>query len=143
MILFSLAGPAAAADIEVSEPWVREGPPNARVLGGFMTIINHAKTDVSLLSASSTQFNSIELHKTEMVDGVGKMIPQQRIVVPAGGTVELKPGSYHLMLMGAVQPLRAGDSVVVELQFDTTSQSVEMPVRKADGMMDSHHHHHQ
>ncbi len=142
MMLFSLAGPASAADIEISEPWVREGPPNARVLGGFMTIINSTKTDVALLSASSPQFNSIELHKTEMVDGVGKMIPQQRIVVPADGQVELKPGSYHLMLMGAMQPLRAGDSVAVELQFDAGSLSVDMPVRKGDGMMDEHHHHH-
>jgi len=142
LMMSGLAGTAVAADIEVSEPWVREGPPNARVLGGFMTLINRGSTDVSLLSASSPLFSSIELHKTEMVDGVGKMIPQQRIVVPAEGQVELKPGSYHLMLMGARQPLQAGDSVPVELQFDASKLALEMPVRKGDGMMGGHQHHH-
>ena len=132
--------PEWAGSIEIKEPWVREGPPTARVLGGFMVIGNSSEKDDALVAASSPDFNMIEMHKTELVDGVGKMIPQERIVVPAGGQVELKPGSYHLMLMMAKRSLKAGDSIKVELQFESGTQEIEMPVRKGDGMMMHHNH---
>ncbi len=93
------------------------------------------------MSVSSSDFNMVEMHKTEMVDGVGRMILQERIVVPAGGQVVLKPGSYHLMLMKAQRPLKAGDSIMVELSFESGKQTIEMPVRKGEGMMMDHSHH--
>ncbi|HBE93824.1 MAG TPA: hypothetical protein DDW55_15415 [Gammaproteobacteria bacterium] len=131
----------AQADTAIVDPWVREGPPAARVLGGFMTITNSSDKDDALLSVSSPDFNMIEMHKTEMVDGVGKMILQERIIVPAGGQVMLKPGSYHLMLMMAQRPLKSGDSIKVELSFESGKQSIEMPVRKGGGMMMDHSKH--
>lgn len=139
LLAFNL--PAMADATVVSDPWVREGPPAARVLGGFMTVSNSSSKDDALLSASSPDFNMIEMHKTEMVDGVGKMILQERIVVPAGGQVMLKPGSYHLMLMMAQRSLKAGDSIKVELSFESGKQTIEMPVRKGEGMMMDHSNH--
>jgi periplasmic copper chaperone A len=132
---------AMADATTVTDAWVREGPPAARVLGGFMTISNAADKDDVLMSVSSSDFNMVEMHKTEMVDGVGRMILQERIVVPAGGQVVLKPGSYHLMLMKAQRPLKAGDSIMVELSFESGKQTIEMPVRKGEGMMMDHSHH--
>ena len=82
------------------------------------------------------------MHKTEMVDGIGKMIPQESIVVPAGGQVTLKPGSYHLMLMMARRPLKVGDTVKLETTFSSGRQlDIDMPVKKdAGGGIDHTHH---
>lgn len=141
-LLLATSLSALADDITITEPWVREGPPTARVLGGFMTISNGSDKDDALVSASSPDFERIEMHKTEMVDGMGKMIPQERIVVPAGGQVILKPGSYHLMLMMARRPLKAGDTVKLEATFSSGRQmNIDMPVKKdAGGGMDHSHH---
>ncbi len=144
-LVFFLNGmPAFAADIAVVDPWVREGPPTARVLGGFMTITNAAARDDALVSVTSPDFNMVELHQTVMEDGMGKMVAQEKIVVPAGGKVVLKPGSYHLMLMMAKRKFKAGDEIKAELSFESGAVlSVVLPVRKGEGMMDhSHHSHH-
>lgn len=141
-LVFFLSGtPAFAADIAVVDPWVREGPPTARVLGGFMTITNAAAKDDALIGVSSPDFNMVELHQTVMEDGMGKMIPQEKIVVPAGSEVALKPGSYHLMLMMAKRNFKAGDEIKAELTFESGAVlSVMLPVKKGEGMMDHSHH---
>jgi len=111
------------------------------VLGGFMTIANSSDKDDALVGVTSPDFNMVEMHQTVMQDGMGKMIPQEQIVVPAGGEVVLKPGSYHLMLMMAKRGFKAGDSVNVELTFQSGAKlPVEMPVKKGEGMMDLSHH---
>lgn len=141
LVLYMGSLPAYSADISVTEPWVREGPPAARVLGGFMTISNASDKDDALVGVTSPDFNMVEMHQTVMQDGMGKMIPQEQIVVPAGGKVVLKPGSYHLMLMMAKRGFKAGDIVNVELSFQSGSKMpVEMPVKKGEGMMDHSHH---
>lgn len=137
IFLLTLIGSATAAagELTVVDAWVREAPPGATVLAGFLVIQNHSPQDRELVAAESTDFGRVELHRTVVEGGVARMLPQQSMPVPAGGQLDLEPGGYHLMLMQPKRPLAEGDSVNLTLRFDDGStQAVSMRVRKAPAM---------
>ena len=143
-LLFS-AAPAAEGEsvVTVEEPWVREGPPTARVLAGYMVIRNPGDQPQTIVGAGSPAFHGVEIHRTVTEAGVARMLEQERLQIPAQGQVALEPGSYHLMLMGAQHPLRAGDTVEIVLDLEGGRQVVvNAPVRKATDTGQAHHHHH-
>jgi periplasmic copper chaperone A len=139
---------ALADPLTVSGAWVREGPPTTAVLAAYMQIDNTSAQDQTLVGASSPQFETVEIHRTEIVDGVARMLQQERLVIPAGGGVTLEPGGLHLMLIQSQQPLAQGDQVTIRLRLDDgTEIPVDAEVRKAEaeGMdhdHDHHNHHH-
>ncbi len=139
---------AALADgaLHLVDPWIREAPPGMTMLGGYVTLHNTGRSAVQVVGAESAAFGSIELHKTEVVDGTAKMLRQDRLEIPAGGELALKPGGYHLMLMQPKRPLKAGDKVDITFKLgDKTTQSASFEVRKATGAAadgDAHQHHH-
>jgi copper(I)-binding protein len=136
--LLATATSALAATPEIKGQWVREAPPSAMMLAGFGRLHNTGSEERALVAASSPAFADIELHKTVKQDGVMRMIEQKTITVPAKGMRELKPGSYHLMLMRPREALEAGDEVTITLIFDDGSErEVVFPVRR-DGS-GSHH----
>ena len=146
-VLAALAAfPALAESLNISNAWVRQGPPTAQVLAAYMTLENPGAQAIAITGASSPQFETVEIHRTEIVDGMARMIPQERLTVPAGGRVALEPGGLHLMLINAKQPLAADATVQIELRFEGGgSVSVAAPVRADAGMhegMDHSHHHH-
>ncbi len=129
--------------LHASEAWIREGPPNAMALAGYMVIDNKGSEDRQLLGVSSPFFGHIELHRTRLEDGIAKMIPQDSMPVPAGGRLELKPGDYHLMMMQPEQPLKAGDKIEAILRFDDEEKiTVNFSVKKTKGSSHDQHHHH-
>ena len=71
-----------------------------------------------------------------------KMVAVDKISVPARGQAELKPGSYHIMLIDMKAPLKEGDAVPIMLTFDDgSSQRIDAPVRKPhDGAPAAHGH---
>lgn len=84
----------------------------------FLTVLNGLAEDMQLESANSPAANVVELHETVEEDGVMRMIPHpEGFPVPAGGSLEMKPGGKHVMLIDIVQPLDAGDSVELTLAF--------------------------
>ncbi|MFK7816378.1 MAG: copper chaperone PCu(A)C [Gammaproteobacteria bacterium] len=114
--------------------WVREGPPNAGALAGYVTITNHTDQDRTLVSAKSEQFNVVEIHRTIVENGVAKMRRQKDLPIPAGGSLVLEPGSYHLMLMTPKSAFKANDEVTVtvalKLNDDIEEIDIVMPVKK-------------
>lgn len=121
--------------------WIREAPPGAEVMAGYVTIrVRGASTALS--SAGSADFARVELHEMTMADGVMRMRPLQKIELPAGEAVALAPGGLHLMLFEPKRPLRAGDRVTLELALeDRTRHSVEFEVRKPAEASGSGHRH--
>lgn len=96
----------------------------------YVTISNTGKEADSLLSASSDAAQTLELHETKNEAGVMKMRPVQKIGVPAGGKIEMKPGGYHMMLMGLKRDLKPGDKVHVTLKFERGGEvPVDAPVK--------------
>ena len=122
---------AANTDLVIHDPYVRLAPPNAPATGAFMVITNSANTDRKLLKAESTAAKTVELHNHINDNGVMKMREVQSIDIKAHGQAELKPGSYHIMLIEMKQVLKEGDTVPITLSFDDGSkQQINAPVQK-------------
>ncbi len=108
---------AAAQTMSISNPWARATSASQKVGGAFMTFTNTGAPD-RLVSASSPDADSVELHQTVEQAGVMKMLPVPALALATGQTVDLKPGSYHLMIMGLKHPLTPGSSFPVTLTFE-------------------------
>jgi copper(I)-binding protein len=121
----------ADATLQVEDAWVREAPPNAHMMAAYMTLKNTGSGDAVLTQVDSPAFDHVMLHKSEVVDGVARMIHQSEIVIPAKGAVELKPGSFHLMMPAPEKRLVEGDRVDFVLTFSNGDTSrVQADVRK-------------
>lgn len=131
-MLISGAVMAEGMVLMVSEPWIREAPPTAKALAGYMQLSNHTNTEKVLVSAQSEAFGMVMLHRTVMEGGMAKMVHQNAVIIPAHGAVSFEPSGYHLMLMKPVSPLKAGDTVIISLQFqDGEKQEVSFRVKAA------------
>ncbi|PZP86008.1 MAG: hypothetical protein DI582_04195 [Azospirillum brasilense] len=124
----ALCSPALAAEpvVHVSMPWA---PPSLNQPNGVGFMGLHAMQDDALLSARSDCCTAVELH-THVKDGdVVRMRKVASIPLPAEDMVMLRPGGYHLMLIGLKKPLKDGDSVPVTLQFKhAPEQNIELMV---------------
>jgi copper(I)-binding protein len=117
-------------DLEIDHPWSRATPPGAQVAGGYFTIVNHGSQADRLVSVTSDISAKAEVHEMAVKDGVMTMRPVEGgVEIPAGGKLELKPGGYHLMLMGLKQPAKQGESFPATLTFEKAgSVTVEFQV---------------
>jgi copper(I)-binding protein len=119
---------AKVGNIKIENAYTRSTVPGQQVAGGFMKIENKGGVD-QLISASSPVAGEVQLHEMAMDGNVMKMRQVKDIVVPAGATVELKPGGLHLMFMNIKAPLAAGATVPVKLKFAKAGEvEVKMPV---------------
>ena len=130
-LLFLSHAVYADSAINVTEAWVREAPPAARMLAAFMVIRNTGDQDAVLTGVDSPDFNHVMLHRSVTVDGMARMLHQDSIVIPAGGSVSLEPGSYHLMMPAPETRLTAGDQVEFLLHFaDESCVRITADVKK-------------
>lgn len=128
--------------IQLENAWARRTPPMAQQEQGshggsalspnnsavYVTVSNHGSEPDALVSASTAIATTVELHQT--VEKDGKIVMQPQFDVPAGGRLEMKPGSYHIMLLGLKQPLQPGDAVNVTLTFQKAGEmSVKAPAK--------------
>jgi len=128
-LLFSIA---TAGNIEVKNAYVRAVPPMMHTSAAYMNIVNRGDKDKTLVSINSSVAKMVQLHKTVMGKKMMKMIPIKMLVIPTKGHVELKPGGYHIMLMGLKKVLRQKDKVdSITLHFsDNTSITVkDVPIK--------------
>ena len=106
-------------DIHLSGHWTRAMLPGQKVGGGFVTIANTGGQDDRLVSVSTPAAKRAEIHEMAVVDDIMKMRPlADGLTVPAGATVELKPGGYHLMFMAVAEPFKEGGMIPVVLTFE-------------------------
>ncbi len=130
-IAILISSTALADDIMVHDPWVLAAPPNAKVIAAYMVIKNKSEDLRILKAVSSSRFKRVEMHKTEMHDGMMTMIYQKQMIVPAGGTLTLKPMGHHLMLINPVSVPKEGEQVNLKLHFDNGNIiNIVAPVRK-------------
>jgi copper(I)-binding protein len=135
-LLFSFAMASASlgasAQTVVKDAWVRGTVAQQKATGMFAKITSTAGG--KLVSASSPAAGMVEVHEMSMDGNVMRMRAVNGLDLPAGKTVELKPGGYHLMMMDLKQPFAEGSSVSVTLVIegpDGKRESVEVkaPVR--------------
>lgn len=113
------AQPAKLGDLTLNMPTIRATVPGAKVGGGYITISNDGKENDRLISVTTPTADHVEIHEMSMENDVMKMRQLKGgLEIPAGKTVELKPGGYHLMLMQPVKPYVEGEKVPATLEFE-------------------------
>ncbi len=136
---------AAASELSVRNAWARATAPGQAVAGVFMDL--GAERPLSVVGGTSPASERVELHTMAMQEGVMVMRRVPEIAVPAGKTVQLKPGGLHVMLIGLKAQLQEGQTVPLTLQVrdaagKVSQVQVEAQVRRhaerAGGMHHSH-----
>lgn len=138
------ATPGGRPEISVTEVWARNSPAGMMAGGAatpgmgttpaagmgtgttvtgdrgaaYMIITNAGTVDDALIAASSSVSTATEVHESVMNGDQVTMREVDKIAVPAGKAVELKPGGYHVMFIGLKKPLTVGETVEVELTFE-------------------------
>jgi hypothetical protein len=126
-----LAAPSALADgLAVTNAWSRSTPPVASVGVVYFTLANDTKKSDRLLKLSSLVAEKVEVHRTEVLDGIARMREVAVLHVDAGQTVEFRPGGMHVMLVGLRKPLVAGMTYELDLLFEVAGpRKVRVTVR--------------
>jgi periplasmic copper chaperone A len=136
MVFFAtLTGGAFAqgTGVQVTDAWARATPGGAQTAAAYVTITSAAGD--RLTGASTPAAKDAQLHTTTMDGNVMKMRQVDGIDLPAGQTVALKPGGYHIMLMGLAQPLKEGQTFPLTLTFDKAgTREVTVAVQKVGSM---------
>ena len=131
---------AQSPTVEVSEAWARATTSSARVGGVFLTMKATGGAD-RVVSASSPVSEKVELHETIRDGNVMRMREVPALMVPAGEAVVLKPGSYHIMLIGLKRPLNRGETFPVTITFEkapAVTATVTVQAAGAGGMGHRH-----
>lgn len=125
--LTGLLSTAAHGQVSVASPWVRGTVAGQKATGAFMQL--KSAGDSTLVGAESPVAGIVEIHEMRLENNVMKMRPIQRLELPSGKAVELKPGGYHVMLMDLKKPLANGEKVPLTLRLegrDRKTQTVEV-----------------
>ncbi|MRW88915.1 copper chaperone PCu(A)C [Duganella sp. FT80W] len=130
--LLMMASLPALAQVTVAEPWVRATVAAQKATGAFMTLTS--AQPAKLVGVSSPAAGAVEVHEMKMENDMMKMRQMQALELPAGQTVKLAPGGYHLMLLDLKQPLKDGDKVPLTLEIEDAKKvrskiTVEAPVK--------------
>ena len=105
--------------LEIEQPWTRATAPTAPTAGGYLKIVNKGTTADRLVSAKSAASAKVEIHEMKMEGSVMRMRELEKgLEIPAGGTVMLQPGGYHVMFMQLKEPFKEGAKIPVTLVFE-------------------------
>jgi periplasmic copper chaperone A len=109
----------AQSSIQIEQPWSRATPSGAKTAAVYMTIDNKSGTADRLTGASSDVADKLQIHEMKVENGVMQMREiAGGLPIPANGSAVLKPGGYHVMLIGLKKPLSAGENFPVTLNFE-------------------------
>jgi copper(I)-binding protein len=118
-------------DITVSGQWARTSPMATDMGAAYMTIEASALDELIGASVDMSVAMMTEVHETITENGASKMQEVERIEVSPDAPIEMKPGGYHVMLMGLKEPLVTGETISVTLKFSKAGEvTVDVPVRE-------------
>jgi periplasmic copper chaperone A len=119
---------AARAAVTATDAWVRGTVSAQKTTGAFLTL--QSSDEARLVSVSTPAAKSAQIHASASRDGVMHMHALDALALPAGQRVELKPGSFHIMLVGLTRALGAGDHVALTLTIeDRQGRRTQVEVR--------------
>jgi periplasmic copper chaperone A len=115
------AAPTAVVTVgslQIATPWLRATPGAAKVAGGYLSITNKGRESDRLIGAAIPLAQKGDIHEMSMDNGTMRMRAlADGLEIKPGETVELKPGSYHIMFEDLTQPLKQGDVIEGTLTF--------------------------
>ena len=131
LILSMLVLAAEAGEIEIKDVWAWESPPVVTNGSAYMILLNHGDEIDRLVGISGDVADLIELHAHIMEDGVMKMRRLDAVEVKPSEPTVFEPGGLHIMLIGLKQPLMAGETFPLTLEFEQRGKiPAEVTVRK-------------
>jgi copper(I)-binding protein len=113
LALASLVSLPALAQVSVSDPWIRATVPQQKVAGAFMQL--RSAKPAKLVEVKSPVAGRVELHQMAMEGQTMRMRAVESIDLPAGQTVNLASGGYHVMLFDLHRQLKDGEQVPLTL----------------------------
>jgi len=120
--ILALAPGANASSVMVMNAYARaSATPGADSGAAYVSLMVHGEAD-RLVGVSTPAAKMAALHRTVEADGVMKMEHVDGIDVPANGAIKMKPGGYHIMLMGLAAPLKEGDEIDLVLTFEKAGE---------------------
>lgn len=139
-VFIFVSGFSQAAELTISEAWIREAPPVSKVQAAYMLISNPTSKPVTLIAATSPIYSKIEFHRTVMDNDVMRMLQEDSLSIPARSEIHLKPEGIHMMLFNPRQLLKAGDKVPITLTFsDQMKTEIMVTVKKATSTRQHQH----
>lgn len=117
LIFLLLFGFNAFARIEIDDAVIRLLPPGSPNTSAYFRIKNTGDADRSIVAASSSIADTVELHKHVMSGDMMRMEKQQAVLLSAGQTVTFEPGGLHLMFFGLHKPLQEEQQVDIQLKM--------------------------
>lgn len=115
--------PLAAADVKITDAWVKESIPGTENGAGYFTLTNESTQNMTIVGAATAASRAIEIHQHVLRDGMMRMRRVPELVVGPNETVVFQPGGYHLMLFGVKNPFKTGEQVEFTLKFSDGNQT--------------------
>ena len=106
-----------------------------------MSFSNSGAAD-KLIGVSGSVAKEVQMHSMMTEDGVMKMREITALDIPANGKAELKPGGYHVMLIGIPEGLKEGTKFPLKLKFEKAGEVTVMVTAQKPGMQDHSEHKH-
>lgn len=107
----------AASEPVIESAWARPGAAGDNS-AAYMEIRNDGDEDIALIGASGDVAEVVEVHETQINDGMMEMGETDEVPIPAGETVALQPGEFHVMMMRLSEDLEPGDTFTLAMQFE-------------------------
>ncbi|MFO1201647.1 MAG: copper chaperone PCu(A)C [Tabrizicola sp.] len=139
----ALAHEVTVGDLQIIHPHIPQPAATAKAAGGYMAIVNNGTEADRLIGIETDIAAKAEVHESKVdASGVGTMEPVEALEIPAGGTVSLERGGYHVMLMGLTGKLTEGEMHKATLVFERAGRveiefMIEPPM--AEGMEEMDH----
>jgi copper(I)-binding protein len=116
LLALALAAGAAHAKVTATDAWVRGTVPAQKTTGAFVTL--QSSEPAKIVAVTTPAASSAEIHQSEERQGVMHMHALDALELPAGQRVELKPGGFHIMLVGLKRALPAGERVPITFTIE-------------------------
>ena len=138
---FAFAQDAKIGAISIAHPWARATPGAVKNSAAFMLFDNAGSAD-KLIGVSGDVAKDIQIHSMITEAGVMKMREIKSLDIPANGKAELKPGGFHVMLIGLKDGLKEGEKFPLKLKFEKAGEVTVMVTAEKPGAHDHAEHKH-
>jgi periplasmic copper chaperone A len=118
---------AAVGEISVVQGWAY--PSTAGLASAYLVMENLGRSTDTVTSLSGPEVGDASMHGVRREGVSSTMYPIDRLEVPAGGRVKMRPGGIHIMLSELAGELAVGDTIVLDLTLARAGRvAVRLPV---------------